>query len=472
MSDTIDLSFHGATRGVTGRRLLLGVGGRGLLLDCGLFQGRRSETTRLNRKLPFDVAGLGAALLSHAHIDHSGNLPTLAKLGFAGKVHCTKATAALLEVMLRDSAHIQERDARYLNKRLKKGEDPVVPLYGTRDVERLLELVVPQSYHDDFEPLPGVACRFLDAGHILGSAIVCLEIERGDADPLSVVFSGDLGRKHLPILRDPEPVPAADVLIMESTYGDRLHEDIRGTEERLGDIVSRTAARGGKVVIPAFSVGRSQEIVYELHELIRAGELPDIPIYVDSPMTVKVSRIFAEHRECFDEETWEIIEGGDDPFGFDRMSYIESVEASKELNRRDEPCVIISASGMAEAGRVLHHLRNSVEDPRNTILIVGFQAGHTLGRRLEDGAREVRILGGMHEVRAEVVGLHAFSAHADRADLLDFALGMEPRAKRVFLVHGEERQMESLAAALREGGIADVVLPEYGQSFSLETGAG
>jgi len=468
MDPDLAISFWGAARTVTGSRHLVEVGDRRLLLDCGLFQGRRAESERLNRELPFDARTLDAVVLSHAHIDHSGNLPTLVRHGFRGRVHCTPATADLLGIMLPDSAHIQEQDAQYLNKRRKRGEAQVEPLYGHKEVERLLELVKPRRYREDFEPLPGVRCRFLDAGHILGSAIVCLEIDRDGAAPYRLVFSGDLGRKDLPILRDPEAVAGADALIIESTYGERHHADIRKAEERLGAVVKRTVERGGKVVIPAFSVGRSQEIVYELNELMTAGDIPEIPIYIDSPLTVKASQLFAKHRECFDAETWEIIERGDDPFGFGRMTYIKNVEGSKALNRVEEPCVIISASGMAEAGRVLHHLKNSIEDPRNTVLIVGFMAEHTLGRRLENGAREVRILGGTYRVRAEVRALHAYSAHADRDDLLDFVAGMERPPRRIFVVHGEERQSLSLAAALRERGAERVEVPAFGDRFPLD----
>ncbi len=463
----IGITFHGAARTVTGSRHLLEIGSRRILLDCGLFQGRRAESRRLNRDLPFAAKEVDAVVLSHAHIDHSGNLPTLVKHGFQGPVFCTRATADLLKIMLADSAHIQEYDARYLNKRLKQGEEPVEPLYGARDVERLLELMRPQRYREEFEVLPGLRCRYLDAGHILGSAISCLSIERPDQPDYRLVFTGDLGRRDLPILKDPDAVSGADAIIMESTYGDRFHQEIVDVEEHLAEIVSRTAERGGKVIIPAFSVGRSQEIVYQLSELINAGKIPDLPIYIDSPLTVKASKVFAEHRECFDEETWEILNRGDDPFGFDRMKYITDVEDSKALNFHRGPCVIISASGMAEAGRILHHLRNNLGSTDNTVLIVGFMAAHTLGRRLEEGISPVRILGREVAVHAEVHGLHAFSAHADRRDLIDFVKNMEEPPKKIFLVHGEERQMESLAAALSEFSTAEIRRPESGQSFEL-----
>ncbi len=463
----LSITFHGAAGTVTGSRHLVEFDGRKILLDCGLFQGRRQESRELNRKLPFDASKIDAVVLSHAHIDHSGNLPTLVKHGFKGKVFCTRATADLLRIMLLDSAHIQEHDAAWLNKRLKRGEKPVEPLYGSKDAERLLELLAPQRYRKDFDVVPGLRCRFLDAGHILGSAISLLDFDRGGDTPYRLVFSGDLGRRNLPILKDPEPVDRADALIMESTYGNRLHDEILDSEERLGEIIRRTASRGGKVIIPAFSVGRSQEIVYELSELMNAGEIPEIPIYIDSPLTVKASKIFREHQECFDEETWEILHEGNDPFGFDRMHYITNVEESKQLNFRHGPCVIISASGMAEAGRILHHLRNNVEDSKNTVLIVGFMAAHTLGQRLESGVRRVRILGGEHDVRAEVQSLHAFSAHADRDDLLDFVRGMDRPPREIFLVHGEESQTAALADGLRSQGRIQVEIPKLGERFEL-----
>jgi len=465
---TIAISFWGAARTVTGSRHLLEAGNSRVLLDCGLFQGRRKRSADLNRRLPFDPAGLDAVVLSHAHIDHSGNLPTLVRNGFSGRIHCTRATADLLRIMLRDSAHIQEKDAQFLNKRSGRTGGKIRPLYGLDDAERCLELLSPSPYRKAFQPAPGVTCTFHDAGHILGSAIVDLELLGATGDRTRLVFSGDLGRRNLPILKDPEAPGGADALILESTYGNRLHDDILQSEERLGEVVARTIHRGGRVIIPAFSVGRSQEIVYELSELIVAGKLPDIPIYIDSPMTVKASRVFRRHQECFDDETWDILHHGNDPFGFDRMRYISDAEESKSLNSRREPSVIISASGMAEAGRILHHLANNIGNRRNTVLIVGFMAEHTLGRRLAEGAKTVKILGADHPVKAEVVSLHAFSAHADRRDLLGFYEGMRRRPAKIFLVHGEYPAQESLKAALEARGASSVEIPEYGERFLLK----
>jgi len=467
-SGELELSFWGAARGVTGSRHLLETGNSRILMDCGLFQGRRKESAELNRRMPFDPSGLDAVVLSHAHIDHSGNLPSLVRAGFGGKIHCTRATADLLEIMLRDSAHIQEKDAQFLNKKSGRLHRNIQPLYSLADAERTLELLSPQPYRTPFDVTPGLSCTFRDAGHILGSAIVDMRLQRPNRDALRIVFSGDLGRANLPILKDPELPDGADVLIMESTYGDRLHEDILGSEERLAEVVERTIRRGGKVIIPAFSVGRSQEIVYELSELMNAGALPEIPIFIDSPMTAKASQVFRKHQECFDAETWEVLNSGNDPFGFDRMSYVSNVEESKALNHRKEPCVIISASGMAEAGRILHHLANNVGDRRNTVLIVGYMAEHTLGRKLAEGADEVRILGSMYQVKAEVVKMHAFSAHGDRKDLLALYDALQPPPSRVFLVHGEDGALSSLQGALQQRGAPSVEIPAYGQRFRLE----
>jgi len=467
-SGEIELSFWGAARQVTGSRHLLETGNSRILLDCGMFQGRRKESAELNSRMPFDPTGIDAVVLSHAHIDHCGNLPTLVKNGYNGKIHCTAATADLLGIMLRDSAHIQEKDAEFLNKRAGRMRRKIRPLYNLTDAERCLKLLSPEPYRKSFNVTPGLTCIFRDAGHILGSAIVDMQLGRANKDPLRIVFSGDLGRAHLPILKDPELPDGADILIMESTYGDRLHDDILDSEERLAEVVGRTIKRGGKVIIPAFSVGRSQEIVYELSELINDGALPEIPIYIDSPMTGRASQVFRKHQECFDEETWEILHEGNDPFGFDRMTYVSNVEESKSLNASKEPCVIISASGMAEAGRVLHHLANNVGNRRNTVLIVGYMAEHTLGRRLADGVKDVRILGREHRVEAEVVRLHAFSAHGDRNDLLDLYENLGKKPSKVFLVHGEESSQISLRDALIAHGAAAVEIPAYGERFPLE----
>ncbi|MFN0152726.1 MAG: MBL fold metallo-hydrolase RNA specificity domain-containing protein [bacterium] len=446
------ISFYGAARTVTGSRHLLEVGGRRILLDCGLYQGPRFESYARNARMPFEPESVDCVLLSHAHIDHCGNLPRLVHGGFRGPIYATRATCDLAALMLRDSAHIQEKDYEFLRKQLrKKGVVARAPLYLPADVEATVPLFREQNYDEDFEPLPGIAVRFYDAGHLLGSAIVEVRID-ANGKQTRLVFSGDLGSATRPIIRDPAKVARADILIMEGTYGDRLHDSADDAEEMLAETVRRVAARRGKIVIPAFSIGRSQAVVYSLARKIRAGALPKVDVFIDSPLTLGATEIYARHPECFDAETLALLKRGDDPFGFGVVRYVRSVEESKSLNDHAGPAVIISASGMAESGRVLHHLKNTIEDPKNCVLIIGFQAQHTLGRRLVDGATRVRIFGDEIDRRAEVVVISALSAHADRAGLLAFARGFEAPPSKTFLVHGEEPQLASLAEALRAGG--------------------
>lgn len=448
----MNLIFHGAARTVTGSRHLLEVNGHRLLLDCGLFQGHRLEAYEKNAKTPFEAASISAVLLSHAHIDHSGALPRLVRDGFGGRIHATAATCDLAALMLRDSGHIQEKDHEFLVKRYrKKGVAVLRPLYELRDVEETVPRLTEVEYETEFQPVPGVRARYRDAGHLLGSAMMEIVVETNGKSRL-VVFTGDLGRASLPILRDPETIARADVLIMESTYGDRLHGDATDADALLTETVSRVEARGGKIIVPAFSVGRSQEVVYALSRLIRAGRLPRIEIYVDSPLSVDATAVYKRHPECYDPETLARLRSGDDPFGFGLVRYVSSVEESKSLNSLGRPAVIISASGMCESGRVLHHLMNSIGDPKNAVLIVGFQAQHTLGRRLVEKAERVRIFGEEVERRAEVVAIDAFSAHADRGELLAFADRFENPPSETYLVHGEELQSLALAETLRERG--------------------
>ncbi|MFH1143158.1 MAG: MBL fold metallo-hydrolase, partial [Candidatus Eisenbacteria bacterium] len=443
------ITFWGAVQSVTGSRHVLEVGGRRALLDCGLFQGRREEAETRNRYLPFSAPDLDAVVLSHAHIDHSGNLPNLVKSGFRGPIHATRATCALCDPMLRDSAHIHERDVEFLNKsRSRRHKPPKQPIYTQADVARTLPRFSPHAYGTPFEVLPGLRTHFRDAGHILGSALTVLDAEEGGRR-LRICFTGDLGRAGLPIIRDPEAVEGVDVLIIESTYGDRTHGDAGRVAERLAAVLAPVFARRGKVIIPAFAVGRTQEIVYVLDELFESGRLPEVPVYIDSPLAVDVSLVFREHGECFDAETRALLEtGGNDPFGFRHMHYVRDVEESKALNNREGPLIVISASGMCEAGRVLHHLRNSIGDPRNLVLIVGFQAENTLGRRLAERRDEVRIFGETFTRRAQVDSIDAFSAHADRGELLAWVRGLRPRPRRIFVVHGEAEPSLHLAAEL------------------------
>lgn len=463
------LSFHGAARTVTGSKHLLELeSGHRLLLDCGLFQGRRAESDAMNSRFGFDPASIDAVLLSHAHIDHAGLLPKLYADGFRGRIYATHATVSLSGLLLMDSAHIQEKDVRFVNKiRARHGEHPVEPLYTQADAEGVLELFVGVGYRQAFSPVPGVSVEYRDAGHILGSASMTLTVtERGKAVRLG--FTGDVGNPGRPILRDPQPMLDCDWLISESTYGGNVHEPADRAKERLLEVIRRTSARGGKVVIPAFAVGRTQEIVYALDQLFNEGKLPPIPVFVDSPLAVSATGVFLAHPECFDRELNRYMLTDENPFGFDRLTYIRDAEKSKELNASRVPMVIISASGMCEAGRILHHLRNTIENDRNTVMIVGYCADHTLGKKIVDRLPEVRIFGEPHRLRAEVVVMNSFSAHADEPGMIDFIGKMDPeRLKSIFLVHGAPDRQEIMAGTLRSKGYRDVRIPEQGESAEL-----
>jgi metallo-beta-lactamase family protein len=462
------LTFLGAAREVTGSMLLLETDTGSLLIDCGFFQGHRDESRRRNRSIPSAAAAADAAIVTHAHIDHSGSVPTLVKSGFGGSIYATPATRDLCACMLRDSARIQEADAAYLNR--KYADDPdfhkLEPVYDEEDVLRALGQFVAMPYHHPFQPLAGVTARFLDAGHILGSAEIVLDVnERGVARRL--VFSGDLGRKGLPIIRDPEYPPAPiDYVVMESTYGDRMHGDIAQMHDELERVIRGAVARGGKIIVPAFAVGRTQELVYALNELKRQGRLPPIRVFVDSPLAINVTEVFKLHSECFDAETRAFLEKHGDVFGFEGIEYVSSREESIALNHLAGPAMIISAAGMAEAGRVLHHLRNNVEDERNTILVVGFMAQHTLGRRLVERRPRVRIWGVERDLRAHVAVLDSFSAHADRGDLLTYAEMCGKDVRRFFLVHGELPAQESLRKAMQQRNLR-VDIPSRGEIVEL-----
>ena len=466
------VEFVGAAGGnVTGSRHLLYTEKATLLLDCGLFQGRRSEAIERNRKLGFRAQDVDVMVLSHAHIDHSGALPRLYRQGFRGPIFCTPATRDLCAAMLEDSAAIQAQDAAYINRKIERDGakmDPVEPLYDQKDVVGTLELMVSLPYHKPLQIAEGVSLTFYDAGHVLGSAIVALDVDVV-GERRRLVFSGDLGRHNMPILRDPEVPRDASCLIMESTYGDRVHDPIERMEDELLEVIDRTVARGGKVIVPSFALERAQEVIYSLKQLDSQGRLPPVPVYVDSPLTVKLTDVFRIHPECFDEKTRDILTSGDSPFDFERLRYVSSVEDSKAIDRADDPAVIISASGMCEFGRVVHHLVATIENRRNTVLIVGFQAQHTLGRRLVERRPRVRIFGVERERHAEVAVLNGFSAHAGQDDLIDFAEAVREAGplRHVALVHGEDRPRETLKSLLEERGFPSVLMPVQGDRLEV-----
>ena len=462
------LQFLGAVRTVTGSMHLLTVNGSRVLLDCGLFQGKRAEAYERNRNFPFDPSSIHAVVLSHAHIDHAGNLPNLVRSGYRGPIYCTTATRDLCNIMLMDSAYIQERDAEYVNKKHRKRHEPEIePIYTVDDAARALVRFEGVGYHQRFPVADGVTVTFFDAGHILGSAVTLYEL-RAEGRQIRLGFTGDLGRKDSPIIKDPEPLGDVDYLVSESTYGGKLHDPIGGMKDSLRAVVGRTIERGGKVIVPAFSIERTQELVYVLFELFDEGRLPSIPVYVDSPLAVNATAVFRKHPECFDKETLAHLDEDEDPFGFNRLVYVRDVEESKRLNSLATPCVIIAASGMCEAGRILHHLANNVGNPKNTVMIVGYQAEHTLGRRIVERQPEIKIFGDMVPLKAEVAVLNSFSAHAGQDELTAYVRTFDrQRLKSIYLVHGEPVQAEALAGKLRESGYRSVLIPQRGDSVSL-----
>ena len=461
------LTFRGAARTVTGSMHQLEADGMRYLLDCGMFQGRRKEAEERNRGVPAAAGHVDTVVLSHAHIDHSGNLPLLVKHGYRGPIFSTPASIDLCGAMLLDTAHIQEKDAEFLNKRRnKRNGEEVQPMYETADAQATLPLMQPVEYHKPRQIGDSLSYEAYDAGHMLGSSAIVLH-HKMNGKAVRLAFSGDVGRPNLAIIRDPEPLPPVEYLIMESTYGGRLHKDNTHVERKLADVIRRTAARGGKVVAPAFAVGRTQQLVVLLHQLSDHGEIPNIPIFVDSPLAVNVTQVYRDHTECFDEETSRFLREGENPFGFKRLQYIREAADSKKLNDLHGPFVVISASGMCEAGRILHHLRNNVEDPRNTVLITGYQAPDTLGRKLVEKQREVKIFGEPFTVRAEVSSLDELSGHADQHELMDWLRPLAEHLKHVFLVHGEVPQAEVLAGLIREKYGIPVSIPAPGESFEL-----
>jgi metallo-beta-lactamase family protein len=455
----IEFYSWGAAREVTGSKHFMHIDSKTIMIDCGAFQGRRAETDRKNREWSFEPAKIDALILTHAHYDHSGLIPLLVKRGFKGNIYSTPATRDLTGLILSDSAHIQKKDIEYLQKQNRGDLVIKEPLFTDKDVQNAMSSIISIPYNRPFPIADGITVTFIDAGHILGSSQVLLEIKKNGEKAL-VGFSGDLGRKNLPILKDPDIFPEPDFLFMESTYGNRLHDTIEFASEKLADVISRTASRGGKIIIPAFSIERTQELVYIIHLLMDQKKIPQIPIYVDSPMATNATAIFSAHPECFDDETRQsFLVHNKNPFGFNQLHYVQDTSESKALNWLNVPAIIISSSGMCEAGRILHHLKNNIEDHRNTILIVGFMAENTLGRKIADRSETVKIFGVEYRLKAEVKILNAFSAHADYSDILDYVSNFRSgKLKRIFLVHGEPEAQDSLSSKLIEKNFKTTIM--------------
>lgn len=464
------IQFFGAAQTVTGSQHLLSINGKKILLDCGLYQGKRKEAFEINRNFLFNPSDVDVMILSHAHIDHSGNIPNLVKNGFSGQIYATSATVDLCQIMLRDSAYIQERDVEFVNKkRIKQNKNPFEPLYTIQEVEQAMDQFVGVQYNKLMEVAPGVTLQFIDAGHILGSAGVLLEIEE-NKKKFRFCFSGDIGRPDMPVIKNPVLPADLDVLIMESTYGNKLHQVSDEVEEEVAKLINKVAQRKGKIIIPAFAIGKTQLLVYILHKLFDQNRIPVLPIYVDSPLAADATAVYRSHPECYDRETYRIfINNYEDPFGFHRLTYIRSADDSKKLNDIKDPCIIISASGMAEAGRILHHLANNIENHRNLILFVGYAAQETLARKIMDGMKEVSILGDVYKVNAEIVSMDYFSAHADQNGLLEYLkLSKQDKLKNIFLVHGENEQSLPLREKIVAKGYRRVEYPQKGDEFVLD----
>jgi len=465
----MDATFqsYGAAREVTGSKHLVKIGSKQLLLDCGMFQGKRAEADAKNRQLPFAPAAIEAMVLSHGHFDHSGNAPTLIKNGYGGNIYTTSATRDIANLILLDSAHLMAKDYEWLCRK-RPGQCAFEPLFNERDVIHTMEHVVTLGFHRAFK-LPGdVECTLYNSGHILGSAVTVMTYEAGGRE-VKTAFTGDLGREGMPILPAPEAIPAVDYLICEGTYGNRLHDPIADAQRQLGEVVNDTIRKGGKLIIPAFAVGRTQELIFFLHLLKDAGTTPDVDIYVDSPMAVNATSIFRVHPECYGDDIRQaFVDHHENPFGFEKLHYVTDVNESKRLNERKEPCIIISSSGMCEGGRILHHLKNNVGDPKNTILVVGFMAENTLGRAIADRRREVRIFGESYPLRARVKILNTFSGHADSRDLVKYVRRLDPgRLRCVYLVHGETDALTNLRSLLLEAGVRQVEVVDYGRDYPL-----
>ena len=467
----IELEFIGAAKTVTGSKHLLRTSKAKVMLDCGLFQGHRKEANEKNRNFSIDSEHLDAIVLSHAHIDHSGALPCIYKNGYRGPIYSTFATHDLCSPMLLDAAWIMKGDAEHIQKLIARGIhhlDPAEPLYDVQDVIGTLSLFIGIPYHRQQNIAPGITLTFFDAGHVLGSAITVLDIE-DDGQKMRLAFTGDLGRKHLPILRSPEVPEGVNCLLTESTYGDRFHDPIELTAGALAEVINRTYKRGGKIVIPSFALERAQEIIYEIKKLREEQLIPLIPVYIDSPLTIKLTDVFKLHPECYDVETLKLLHSEKSPFEFPGLVYVSSVEDSKKLSASTGPSIIISASGMCEGGRILHHLISTITDAKNTIIIVGYQAEHTLGRRIVEKQSEIKIYGVMHSLKAEVIVLNGFSGHADQIGLISYveAIRSKGNLEKIMLVHGNAKAQEVLKMKLIDQGFKSVDIPGPGDVIKL-----
>ena len=462
------ITFCGGTRTVTGSMHLIEFEGQRVVIDCGLFQGHREEFYQVNSHFCFNPFQVNAVVLSHSHIDHCGNLPNLVKSGFRGKIFVTKPTKELCQLMLLDSAKIQEEDIKFVNKiNLRRNLPLRKPLYTVEDARKSLKSIRALDYYKQFKLTPNISCAFYDAGHILGSATPLLEIKKDSGETLKIAYAVDLGRCNIPLLRDPDILAGVDYLIIESTYGGRLHSPIEDAQTKLAEAISRTASRGGKVIIPSFALERTQEVVYYLGRLLKEKKIKPIPIYVDSPLACNITDVFLNNSEVFDAQAQALLAKNADIFGTKSIHYVRTSEESKQLNSSKEPMIIISTSGMCESGRILHHLRNNIKDERNTILVVGYMARNTLGKKIVERHKRVKIFGESFELKAEVEVINAFSAHADKNELVDYALKTQGRLKKIFIVHGDMDQSEALALELKTKGLRPHI-PKKFETVALE----
>ena len=464
------ITFHGAAHTTTGSMHLVEANGKRILLDCGLYQGRRKEAFEKNRNLPIDPKTIDYVILSHAHIDHSGNLPQLVRQGFRGRVFARQATVELCDILLRDSCFLQKRDLEYVNKKRRRdGKNLFEPLYDESDVDILMQLFVPIHLHAPREIAPGITLEFFNAGHILGSALVQLDIRSQQGCRHRLLFSGDLGQPDQPILRHFEYPSGADILLIESTYADKLHPPADDVEAKIEGLLKHIDRHNSKLIIPAFSVGRTQQIIWYLNRILARGKFPrEVKLFIDSPLSQKATKIYAQHREVYNAEARRMIASGKDPLNFPGMTYIASPEESKALNEQPGPMIIIAASGMCEGGRIVHHLKNSLTDENNVVLIVGYQAENTLGRRIVEKRNPLKMLGEEIELKAQVEVINALSAHADKNGLIDWLDEIKDNVRYAFAVHGETEKVTAMAELLKEHGIANAHAPHPGETFTID----